>query len=78
MGSGGGVGGGGGGGKKEPTEEEMADANHRNRAISSSAINRAMADAREGEEGGGGEGKVGEWGVEKTLPCVGVLMLQRE
>ena len=69
MGSGGG-GGGSSGGKKEPTEEEMADANHRNRAISSSAINRAMADAREGEWGGKGYKEREEWSKEKILPCV--------
>ena len=36
------------GGKPQPTEEEAADANQRNRAISSSAINRALADANSG------------------------------
>ena len=37
-----------GGGKPQPSDEEAADANQRNRAISSSAINRALADANSG------------------------------
>ena len=34
--------------KNRPTEEDIADANQRNRAISSSAISRAMSDANGG------------------------------
>ena len=36
-----------------PTEEEASDANQRNRAISSSAITRAMSDANAGESHSG-------------------------
>ena len=36
------------GGGKQVSEEEAADANQRNRAISSSAISRAMSDANTG------------------------------
>ena len=36
------------GGPKQPSEEEASDANQRNRAISSSAITRAMSDANAG------------------------------
>ena len=50
----GGVGGGGSssvhvGGPKQVSDEEAADANTRNRAISSSAISRAMSDANAGK-----------------------------
>ena len=41
--------GGGGGGRPQASDEEAADANQRNRAISSSAINRALSDANAGE-----------------------------
>ena len=41
-------GGGSGGGGSQPSEEEASDANQRNRAISSSAINRALQDANAG------------------------------
>ena len=37
------------GGAKQVSEEEAADANQRNRAISSSAISRAMSDANAGK-----------------------------
>ena len=37
------------GGGKQVSEEEAADANQRNRAISSSAISRAMSDANTGQ-----------------------------
>ena len=37
------------GGGKQVSEEEAADANQRNRAISSSAISRAMSDANAGQ-----------------------------
>ena len=37
------------GGAKQVSEEEAADANQRNRAISSSAISRAMSDANAGQ-----------------------------
>ena len=37
------------GGPKQVSDEEIADANQRNRAISSSAISRAMSDANAGE-----------------------------
>jgi len=36
------------GSSKQPSEEEASEANNRNRAISSSAISRAMADANAG------------------------------
>ncbi len=45
-----------GAGKHQASDEEIADANQRNRAISSSAINRALADAN---SGGCGVGRVG-------------------
>ena len=38
-----------GGPVKQVSDEELADANQRNRAISSSAISRAMSDANNGE-----------------------------
>ena len=37
-------------GGKQVSDEEAADANQRNRAISSSAISRAMSDANAGEQ----------------------------
>ncbi len=37
-----------GGNKHQASDEEIADANQRNRAISSSAINRALSDANSG------------------------------
>ena len=48
-GPGSGGGGGGGRGKGQPSDDELADANQRNRAISSSAITRAISDANAGE-----------------------------